>query len=251
VITSFPWHGAFQGITPNSIDDCWINRDADGDTKKWWSLEENGKYYAISESYDAQYEFELTPDNWLITPPLALNQNEVLSYKVGGANSATSGAEKYSLLISTTNIEPASFTPIHTETLSSYDYTEFLNGSLAGYGVKTVNIPLASYTGKTVHLAFRHWDCTNQDMLILTDIQVKEILAVSDVIGDKNPLVAWIDNDHLYIKGLQVGDCCNLYSVTGQLVYTDIAHNEIISIKLNARGFYIVQSGNRAVKVVY
>jgi hypothetical protein len=251
VITSFPWAGAFQGVAPNSINDCWINRDADGDTKKWWSLEETGKYYAISESYDAYYEFPLTPDNWLITPPLALSQNCLLTYKVGGANSATNGAENYSVLVSTTNVAPASFTPIHTETLSSYDYTEFLGGSLSGYGVKTVKIPLSSYAGKTVHLAFRHWDCTHQDMLILTDIKVNEMLSVADVAGAQQPLVAWVYNDYLYVKGLQAGDRCNVYSATGQLIFTDVARNEIMSIRLNTRGFYIIQSGNRVVKVVY
>jgi archaellum component FlaF (FlaF/FlaG flagellin family) len=251
VVTNFPWYGEFQGNTAGEITDCWANIDADGDTKKWWSLEEFGTYYAVSESYDAYYEFPLSPDNWLITPPLALNRHCLLSYKVGGANSGTNGAEKYSILVSTTNIDPASFAPIHTETLSSYDYTESLSGSLSGYGVKTINIPLSSYTGKTVHLAFRHWDCTGQDMLLLTDIKVSEALSVVDATGVEQPLVAWVYNDHLYVKGLQAGNSCNVYSATGQLVYTHVAHSETMSIKLNTRGFYMVQSGTKVVKVVY
>ncbi|MCL1850775.1 MAG: choice-of-anchor J domain-containing protein [Bacteroidetes bacterium] len=251
VVTSFPWYGEFQGDAAGTIADCWINTDADSDTKKWYSLEETGKYYAVSESYDTYYEFPLTPDNWLITPPLALNHTCSLSYKVGGALSNEKGAEKYSVLISTTNVTPTSFTPIHTETLTSYDYTELLSGALAGYGVKTINIPLAAYIGKTVHIAFRHWDCTGQDKLMLKDIQVNEELSVIDISGKDNTLIAWTYGNKLYIKELRIGERFNLYSVTGQLIYTNIAHSEIMSVPLNTRGFYIIQSGSRAVKVVY
>jgi hypothetical protein len=251
IVTSFPWYGEFQGNAAGEIADCWINIDADGDTKKWHSLEETGKYYAISESYDAYYEFPLSPDNWLITPPLALNRTGSLSYKVGGAISNEQGAENYSVLISTTNVAPESFTTIHTETLSSYDYTELLTGSLTGYGVKNISIPLSAYVGQTIHIAFRHWDCTHQDMLILKDIQVNEELSVPDMTDNDNSLITWVNNNRLYVKGLHIGEWFNVYSVTGQLVYTNVAHSEIMTVSLNARGFYIIQSGERAVKVVY
>ena len=250
-VTNFAWYGAFQGNAPGEISDCWINMDEDGDTKKWWSLEETGKFYALSESYDVQYEFPLTPDNWLITPPLVLSRPCTLSYKVGGAISNEQGKEKYSILVSTTNVAPANFTPIHTETLNAYDYTEFLGGALSDYGVKTIKIPLSAYTGKTVHLAFRHWDCTAQNKLIITDIKVDEVLSIPETSGAHNPLVAWVSNDKLYVKGLQAGERWNVYSVTGQLVFTHVAESETGSVPLSTRGFYIVQSGSRGVKVVY
>jgi hypothetical protein len=249
--TNFPWQGEFQGDAAGEIDDCWFNIDADGDTKKWFSLETSGTHYAISESYDAYYEFELTPDNWLISPPLMLSQICTLSYKVGSANSESNGAEKYSVLVSKTGISLTDFTAVRTETLYPSDYTEMLTGTLSGYGVKTVKVPLSAYAGQTIHIAFRHWDCTAQDKLILTGINVDKELSVNDVNGNPKTLVAWIYNDLLCIGGLNIGDRFDVYSVIGKLVEQSIVHSETESIKLNARGVYIVKSGGKVVKVVY
>jgi hypothetical protein len=249
--TSFPWQGEFQGNSAGEIANCWINIDLDGDTKKWFSLEENGTYYAISESYDAVYDFSLTPDNWLISPPLTLDQDYSLSYKVGSANSYSSGAEKYSTLISKTGINPADFTAVRTETLYPSDYTEFLNGALSGYGVKTVKTPLTSYIGETIHIAFRHWDCTEQDKLILANIKVDKELSITDATDSQDNFVTWIYNNILYVKGLNIGDRLDIYSVIGKLVYQTIVSNEIESITLNARGVYLVRAGHNVVKVVY
>ena len=250
-VTNFPWHGEFQGNAAGEIADCWINIDADGDTKKWFSLESNGCYYALSESYDAVYEFPLTPDNWLISPPLTINNVCTLSYKVGSANSEQLGKEKYSVLISKTGIALSDFSSVRTETLYPSDFTELLTGTLLGYGVKTVRVPLASYSGETIHIAFRHWDCTEQDKLILTDIIVFQELAIPEVNGNTKPLVAWSYNDLIYVGGLNIGDSLDVYSVTGQLVYHCIARSETEHVKLTARGVYIVKSGYRAVKAVY
>lgn len=196
-VVNFPWYGEFQGNSAGEIDNCWLNIDADNDTKKWFSHEEKGIYYAISESYDFFYEFELTPDNWLISPPLTLNQACTLSYKVGSANSELNGAEKYSVLISKTGIDLAGFTGVRTETIYPSDFTELLTGDLFGYGVKTVKVPLTSYAGETIHIAFRHWDCTAQAKLILTDINVFNELSVKDINGSSKTLVAWIDHNKL------------------------------------------------------
>ena len=250
-VTSFPWYGEFQGSSADGFDECWLNIDSDGDTKKWFSLQANGKYYAISESHDAVYNFSLTPDNWFITPPLLLNQVCTLSYKVGGANSEHFGAEKYSVLISKIGVNLVGFTALRTETLYPSDYTESLIGVLSNYGVKTVKVPLNSFIGETVHIAFRHWDCTSQDKLIITDINVGKELSVTDVSGDNNPLRACIYNDKLYIYRLNPGDDLNVYAVWGQLVHRSVVHNETENIKLNARGVYIVKSGNRIVKVIF
>ncbi|MCL2289440.1 MAG: choice-of-anchor J domain-containing protein [Bacteroidetes bacterium] len=251
-ITDFPWYGTFQGNTAGEIADCWVNIDADGDTRKWRSLEANEKYYAISESYDAYWEFELMPDNWLLTPPLTLEHPYLLSFKVGSANSDEWGAEKYSVLISTTDINPASFTAIHTETLNPADYTELLGGTLSGYGVKTVVLPLDAYTGKTVHIAFRHWDCTAQDLLLLTDIGVAVCVSIPEATTcNANPLVAWVKDDILYIKGLNIGDTWSVYSTIGKLLHQSVANNEVMSVRLNTHGVYFIRSGNRVVKVVY
>jgi len=249
--TNLPWYGEFWGNFAGTISDCWFNIDANNDTKKWFSLQDNGTYYALSESYDAEYEFALEPDNWLISPPITLSQVCTLLYKVGGANSEPSGAEKYSVLISKKGLELADFTALRTETLYPTDYTELLTGALSGYGLKTVKVPLTAYSGETVHIAFRHWDCTAQDKLILTDINIFNELAIPEINGNTKTLVAWVYNDLLYVGGLKTGENFEVYSVIGKLVYQNIVHSETERIKLNTRGVYIVKSRERVVKVVY
>jgi hypothetical protein len=249
--TSYPWHGNFQGNFAGEIAHCWLNIDADGDTKKWFSMEVGKGYYAVSESYDAAYEFPLSPDNWLISPPLTLAQGCTLSYKVGSANSELNGKEKYSVLVSKTGVNIEQFTALRTETLYPSDFTELLTGALSGYGVKTVNVPLTSYADETIHIAFRHWDCSAQDKLILTGINVNNELSISDINSNANPLVAWVNNDMLTISGITIGDRLELYSVIGKLVYQSVAQSETERVKLNIQGVYLVKSGNRVLKVVY
>ena len=251
IVTNLPWHGEFQGDAAGQIANCWINIDKDGDTQKWRLLESNGDYYAFSESYDAAYEFPLSPDNWLLTPPLALSSNAYLSFKVGSANSEAIGAEKYSVLVSTTGISTDNFTAVRTEQLYPSDYTEMLIGMLSGYGVKTVKVPLSAYIGKTIHIAFRHWDCTDQDRLIITDINVVDDIPVTEHSDIQNPLKAWINNDKLYVGGLIVGENWEMYSILGSLIYRNVANSEVASVTLNNRGVYIVRSGSRVIKMVY
>ena len=73
----------------------------------------------------------------------------------------------------------------------------------------------------------------------------------SVVTNEMNPLKVWISNDILYINGLNFGDSWRLYSVVGQIVSQGIAHNETVSVKLQTRGVYILQSDIYAIKVLY
>lgn len=254
-VTSFPWEGEFWDSSPNSITPCWINLGLgrEGDLWKWWSANVAGQYFAISESYDVFWEYELEPDNWLITPPIALNQPYHLSFKVGGSTHPDRAAEHYSVLISTTSIDPSDFTEVLTETLNPNDYTETITG-MPSYGLKTISIPLGAYIGETIHIAFRHWGVTNQEVLMLTDIKILDggDVSIADMFNDENnPLRAWVQDNRLYVGGLTAGERWNVYTVTGRLVYQGIANSDIVNIKLAIRGVYIIQSGNRTVKVVY
>jgi len=250
-IVNYTWQGAFQGNESGAIDDCWINIDADGDTQKWKSYENNGTFYAISASYDVTHEFPLTPDNWLLTPPLTLSQNCNLSFKVGAANSAQWGAEKYAVLVSSASINPVDFNAIHNELLNYTNFTELLDGELVGYGMKKVTLPLSAFVGKTVHIAFRHWDCTHQDRLLLSNIEVQTTNHINDLNGGASPLVVWIQDNIIYVGGLNMGEQISVYSVTGQLLYQSIVNSDMMSIPLKARGVYIVKSEIRVVKAVY
>jgi hypothetical protein len=181
-VTSFPWQGNFWDNTPTGTANCWVNIDNDKDGWKWWAWEDNdGTNYAISESFHAEYEFPLMPDNWLVTPPISPDKAYFLSFKVGSADTVIYGKEKYSIMISETGVSPEDFTAVYTEKLDPANYTEKLSGPyFSGYAVKTVHIPLADYVGKTIHVAFRHWDCMDQDRLLITDVKVWEFVNYID-----------------------------------------------------------------------
>ena len=66
-------------------------------------------------------------------------------------------------------------------------------------------------------------------------------------------LKAWIRNGTLHISGLTIGKSWSVYNLAGVLLYRDIAKNEVETqyiASLQFCGVYIVQSGDRAVKVV-
>ena len=65
------------------------------------------------------------------------------------------------------------------------------------------------------------------------------------------PLRAWIRNRLLHVEGLSAGEVWSVYSVSGALVYRNIATGEEADIPLHAQGTYIVNTGGRTIRVVY
>jgi len=66
-----------------------------------------------------------------------------------------------------------------------------------------------------------------------------------------NSLHSFFKNDKFYVSELQVGEPWYIYTISGVLVYQNIASqvNEFVTLNA-AKGFYIVQSGNSFVKVI-
>jgi hypothetical protein len=150
---------------------CWTLIDKDGDGYGWNignnpSNARSGSSFGYSESFmivvPVELEFPLTPDNWLISPPIRIpseNGAELSFWK--GAVEYGFHREHYAVLISTTDRNPASFTTIYEETLETNLWQKRV-------------LQLDAYKGQTIYIAFRHYDCTNQFGLLLDDIQVKE-----------------------------------------------------------------------------
>lgn len=166
----------------NGLPSTWVTVDADNDGYTWesgsnpvsyfvegTSLAGNGHNgsadFVVSGSYSNVYG-ELTPDNWLISPAVTLSSNADLTFWVC-AQDANYAAEHYGVYISTTaGTTPADFTLIYEETIDA-------NGGSRAQGTwkqKTVN--LSSYTGQTVRIAFRHFNCTDQFVFNLDDVEI-------------------------------------------------------------------------------
>ena len=155
----------------NGIPTTWVNIDADNDTYAWMEGTapgvaghngSNGCAYSCSY-YDGSV---LTPNNWLITPAVTLTSNATLSFWVA-AQDASYAAEHYGVYISTTaGTTPADFTLLFEETLDA-------NGGARAQGTwKEKTVDLSSYTGQTVRIAFRHFNCTDMFYIDLDDVTI-------------------------------------------------------------------------------
>ncbi len=164
-----------QNFTENfdegGIPANWTMIDNDGDDNVWEnSIDLMGEGYGyngsagcvLSKSYDNNFG-ALTPDNYLITPQIALGAGATLTFAVTGQDASWCN-EHYSVLVSTTDASVSSFTTVFEET--------FQNGAKdqAPWQVKTVD--LSSYAGQTVYIAFRHHDVTDMFYLDIDEVTV-------------------------------------------------------------------------------
>ncbi len=150
-------------------DNGWIALDADGDGHTWLYARDYSPTFLSLSGTDgecissASYINDigaLTPDNWLISPAVQMPAGKQLNFYVIGQD-RNDFAEHYGVYVSTTSqTDPSTFTELYTGTVT--------NGANAGFEVHSVD--LSAYAGKTVYLAFRHFDCTDQFWLDLDGV---------------------------------------------------------------------------------
>lgn len=146
----------------------WNFVDRDKDNKKFAVLNASsinaavfGTKSLVSYSYQS---VALTPDNLAISPAIALPgdvSNLFLSFNVWSYQGSY-GAEHYAVYL-TESADPeviAASIPVKEETL------EFTGG------LKEVSVDVSAYKGKTVYLTFRHFNCTDQNFMILDNLQI-------------------------------------------------------------------------------
>lgn len=122
-----------------------------------WRAHGGSGGYAYSDSFDA--DFDVTPDNWLVSRAIELPENPdiLLSYFVSCDGFA---GEHYTLYISNGDDNAADFTEVLlSETLTNTSYEERL-------------IDLSAYAGQTVYLAWRHHECSDIMSLLLDTISI-------------------------------------------------------------------------------
>lgn len=119
--------------------------------------------FVVSGSFSNVTGSAITPDNWLITPAITLTANSTLSFWICGQD-ASYAAEHYGVYISTTNATSTSaFTMLNQWTIGSSKVQ-------TAWEEKTVD--LSAYTGQTVYIAFRHFNCNDQFVLDLDDVTI-------------------------------------------------------------------------------
>ncbi|MBO4723609.1 MAG: choice-of-anchor J domain-containing protein [Muribaculaceae bacterium] len=152
----------FEGEFPGN----WTIVDGDGDGKNWLQFNPTnftsggfpayeGSYGAMSRSWQSS---ALTPDNWLISPQIEDLGGMLRFYVVDdGANYP----ETYRIYVSTTDNDTTSFVPVTDDMLTpnSIEWTE-------------VAIDLSAYEGQSGYIAFRHYNCTDKDFMIIDAVGI-------------------------------------------------------------------------------
>ncbi|MBR3947148.1 MAG: choice-of-anchor J domain-containing protein [Bacteroidales bacterium] len=176
--------------------DGWTTLDVDGDGYGWIlgsacdgvyldGGDLSGEGYNSSADLVTSGSFSnvsgeaLTPDNWLITPAITLPETEdpiQMTFYVM-AQDASYAAEHYGVYISTTGTETTDFTMLWEETMDGNGGTR----AQGAWGEKNTN--LTSYAGQTIHIAIRHFNCTDMFMLNFDEISISTISPCTTPIG--------------------------------------------------------------------
>lgn len=173
VIMSFPWFEGFESYTFPPTE--WNSIDSDADNYKWIRYSSN-PYFGVGCAASASWTAStgaLSPDNWLITPPLLIpdiqGMEAIIEWYVA-AHSPSFFDEHCGIYVSTTYDNPSDFTLLFDETMTDNQWQ---------YRAET----LAEYAGQRIFIAFRHFNSFNQNYLKIDNLRVRilPILPVTEI----------------------------------------------------------------------
>jgi len=145
----------------------WTTIDADGDTYNW-TLSPTGEGYGhngsdgvvMSYSY-SNYSGALNPNNYLVSPKLAITANNHYVTFYAAALDEDYPADHFGLAVSTTGTNTTDFTMLQEWTMTAKQ---------GGWHEYTVD--LNSYVGQEVYIAIRHFNSQDNFCLCVDDIFV-------------------------------------------------------------------------------
>lgn len=160
-----------EGFDDATVPSTWTAIDADGDSHNWgeaaslYSGYQGHNGLGISSASYINDVGALTPDNWLITPAINLTNDATLTFWIA-AQDASYANEHYGVYVSTTGTSTSNFTLIYEEDMDA-------NGGARDQGTwKQKTVSLSAYTGQTIYIAFRHFNCTDAFWLNIDDVEV-------------------------------------------------------------------------------
>jgi hypothetical protein len=147
----------------------WETVDADGDGKTWevkyWDdgLYQDGSRAAVSYSWQNEV---LYPDNYMISAPIEIGQGEkYLSYFASSANTGAGADidEHWQVIVIPEGYTYENGIVVEETTMTTANVTEHL-------------IDMSDYTGETVQIAFRHFNCSDEYTLIIDSVGIGDRL---------------------------------------------------------------------------
>lgn len=157
--------------TNSGTRNCWTIIDGNNDGSTWTTLYNgNDMGMMLSFSYDNTTYTDITPNDWLVTPKLhtTTGSSVTMTWDAAAADD-TYYAEHYGVYVSTTNTDTNSFTLVNEWTLTSSS-------------TESMNLDLSAYAGQDIYVAFRHFNCTGQYVLLIDNVNIYEGVYVPDTL---------------------------------------------------------------------
>lgn len=157
----------------DELSACWQNIDRDGDGNFWFNGAEaeleahNGTGSFVSASYINNVG-ALNPDNWLITPAIAIPAEGAHMNWYVAAQDPSYAAEYYQVMVSTSSAVSDFSTVAFSETLASGDWEERY-------------VDLSNYAGQTIYIAFVHMNTSDEYMMKIDDINIEAGAGIEEV----------------------------------------------------------------------
>lgn len=220
----------------------WTRYDDDGDGFNW------GEIFQITNSSGTPVtpvslisrswqEVALTPDNWIISPPIDIRGaggTLTLSW-ITQVAAASWDMEHYSVYVGTSPDRAVLVdSPVSVTTTLG-------QGTNAGTPVSHTLDLTALINEPTIYVALRHYDCTDQDYLSVDDITVTATtMAVSN--ASKNSLSIYPNpaTDVVNIKTDSKVNSVEVYDLAGKKINVNFADNKVNVADL-AKGNYILK----------
>ena len=146
----------------------WVALSDDDDWYTWENMEDHS-FPSLSGDIDGECIGSaswysgvgaLDPDNWLISPSFYVPNYASLEFYVTGTDSVDN-KEHFGVYVSTDPfLEFYNWQEVYSETISTYK----------SYEKKVVD--LSAYAGKSIHIAFRHYQCPDQFWLLLDGVSI-------------------------------------------------------------------------------
>lgn len=177
-------------------------------------LSHSGQAGAMSESF--MYPNPVSPNNWLITPSVIVQQGDSLELFVKPSSNVYA-AEHFEIRISTSGSDTAAFTS------NIYSHT-FTTAEAAGFN--RLAFSLSQFSGQNIYVAFIHNKCNGQDMLFLDDVKIWNSTNAG-ITQDNIENAFSFNNNLLIIKNLEQVKGLIIYDIAGKT----ILNNSTIELK--------------------
>lgn len=229
---------------------AWTLYDDDGDGLMWGDIfqiqdAEQNPVTPVSLISRSWQQVPLTPDNWAVSPAIDISaaQGTLTLSWITQVAAQSWDLEKYAVYVSTSPDQAALLaSPVKiTQTLGQ--------GTNAGTPVNHT-LDLSSFVGQPqIYVAFRHFDCTDQDFISVDDVTVtaSSLMAVSDVSKKSVSIYPNPTTEALTVNVNSKINSADIYDLSGKLVRnaTVSAENKV-NVQDLKNGTYVLKVNTAA-----